>query len=112
MNDDLEMARPKNNGEAASLMQQDDAVNVEAKAAPGGAVIVQVDGKIGAEIVGKILSQLWWSSFWSAAAVIGLIGAMVFMYITINTVNVLQYDLFDLRAKTGNAHENTSAPTE
>jgi hypothetical protein len=89
------------------MMQQDEAVSVDAKAAPGGAVIVQIDGKLGAELVGKVLGQLWWSSFWSAAALIGLAGTLVFLYITINTVNVLQYDLFDLRAKTGQAHENT-----
>lgn len=82
------------------------------RAERGSSVILNVDKGAANAIVNRVLSALWWSSFWSAAALIGLVGAMVFMYITINTVNVLQYDLFDLRAKTGHAHENTPAPQQ
>lgn len=80
------------------------------RAERGSSVLINVDRGTAQALVNRVMSALWWSSFFSAAAVIGLIVTLVFVYITINTVNVLQYDLFDLRAKTGNAHENTPPP--
>jgi hypothetical protein len=81
-------------------MQQDDAVSVHGGVAP---ILVQIDKGTGRQF----LLALWFSAAISGAAVIGLIACCFFVYATINHVAVLQYDLFDLRAKVGEAHENT-----
>jgi hypothetical protein len=63
-------------------------------------------------VVDRVLSALWWSSFFSAAAVVGLIATCFFIYKNIGYTAVLEYDLMDLRAKMGLAHENTPAPPQ
>lgn len=82
------------------------------RAERGSSVVLNVDRGTARAIVDRVLAALWWSSFFSAAAFIGLIAACFFIYATINHVAVLQYDLFDLRAKSGLAHENTPPPEE
>lgn len=99
------MRRDNNNDDDRPL-------DYDVRAERGSSVMINVDRGTASALAQRIMSMLWWSSFWSAAAMIGLIVTLVFVYITINTVNVLQYDLFDLRAKTGHAHENTAPPQE
>lgn len=84
-------------------MQQDEAVHVQGGPAP---VLVQIDRSVGKQFI----SALWLSSVIAGAALVGLIATCFFIYATIGHVAVLQYDLFDLRAKTGFAHENTPPP--
>ena len=61
--------------------------------------------------VGKqLIAALWLSAAIAGAALIGLIATCFFIYATIGHVAVLQYDLFDLRSKMGQAHENTPPP--
>jgi hypothetical protein len=84
-------------------MQQDDAVHVQGGQAP---ILLQIDKGVGKQFI----SAMWWSAAISGAAVIGLIATCFFIYATIGHVAVLQYDLFDLRAKMGLAHENTPEP--
>lgn len=71
-----------------------------------GASIIQVE--LGASK--PLIVLLWLSAFVSAAAVVGLIGAILFIRGNIGYTAVLEYDLMDLRAKMGQAHENTPAP--
>lgn len=85
------------------MMQRDDAVSVQGGPAP---ILVQIDKGVGKQFI----AALWLSSFVAGAALIGLIATCFFIYATIGHVAVLQYDLFDLRAKTGFAHENTPSP--
>lgn len=82
-------------------MQQDNAVHVQG--APNGSVLVQLDKSIGKQF----LVMLWLSSVVTALAVLGLFFAWQGFRYNIAHINVLQYDLMDLRAKTGHAHENT-----
>ena len=86
------------------LMQQDDAVSVQGGQAP---ILVQIDKGLGRQF----LLIIWLSSFFSAVAFVGLIACCFFIYKNIGYTAVLEYDLMDLRAKTGLAHENTPAPT-
>lgn len=86
------------------MMQQDEAVSIQA--APNAPMLVQIDRSIGKQFI----AALWLNAMICGAAVIGLIATCFFIYATIGHVAVLQYDLFDLRAKTGNSHENTPAP--
>jgi hypothetical protein len=67
-----------------------------------GASIVQVEtlGKNG-------IVLLWVNCVITALAIVGLFVAYDAYRHLRNHVNVLQYDLADLRAKTGHAHENT-----
>ena len=58
----------------------------------------------------QFITALWLTAAIAGAALVGLIATCFFIYATIGHVAVLQYDLFDLRAKTGNAHENTPPP--
>ena len=87
------------------LMQQDEAVSVRGGQAP---ILVQIDKGVGKQLI----AVLWLSSFVAGAAFIGLVATCFFIYATIGHVAVLQYDLLDLRAKMGLAHENTPAPEE
>ena len=85
-------------------MQQDDAVH--AQTAPGSSMVLQIDKGVGKQF----LLIIWLSSFISAAAFVALIATCFFIYKNIGYVAVLEYDLMDLRAKVGQAHENTPAP--
>ena len=82
------------------------AINV--RSGSNAPLLVQIDKGVGKQF----LAAFWWSAAISGAAVIGLIACCFFIYATIGHVAVLQYDLMDLRAKTGYAHENTPEPSE
>lgn len=89
-----------------------DAFSVDAKAAPGGAVIVQLDSKLGSEIVGKVLSQLWWSSFWSAIAALGLV-VVAFAYMNAaRDARVTEDEVLRLRVGIQNAGIAVPDPEE
>ena len=53
------------------------------------------------------IAVLWISALVSGLAVAGLIATMLFIRANIGYTAVLEYDLMDLRAKVGEAHENT-----
>ena len=76
---------------------------VRSKTEGGGASIVQVELGLGK----SALAVLWISALISGLAVAGLIGTMLFIRANIGYTAVLEYDLMDLRAKVGEAHENT-----
>lgn len=82
-------------------MQQDDAIH--ASTAPGSSIVLQVDKGLGKQF----LIVLWLSAFLSAAAIVGTVVLFDAFRVTRQHVKILEYDLMDLRAKTGNAHENT-----
>lgn len=85
-------------------MQQDDAISI--RSADHAPILVNLDKGVGKQII----AALWISAVVSGAALVGLVATCFFIYATIGHVAVLQYDLFDLRAKVGQAHENTPAP--
>lgn len=72
----------------------------------GSSVILHVDKSLGRQF----LLITWISAVVTAGALIGLFVAWDGYRHMRQHVNVLQYDLVDLRAKTGHAHENTDAP--
>jgi hypothetical protein len=80
------------------------------RAERGSSVVLNVDRGAAKVVVDRVLSALWWSSFFSAAAFIGLLATCFFIYKNIGYTAVLEYDLMDLRSKMGQAHENTPAP--
>ena len=96
VDDDLEPA-----DDTPGAMTQDSPGTINAKAQ--GASIIQVE--MGASK--HLLLILWLSSFISALAVAGLVATCLFIYKNIGYTAVLEYDLMDLRAKVGEAHENT-----
>lgn len=93
---------PRDYAEAGEITQHSPSVHSHAQ----GASIVQVE--LGASKA--LIVLLWLSAFFSAAAAIGLIAAIMFIRGNIGYTAVLEYDLMDLRAKMGLAHENTPAP--
>lgn len=82
------------------------------RAERGSSVVLNVDRGAAKAVVDRVLAALWWSSFFSAAAFIGLLACCFFIYKNIGYTAVLEYDLMDLRAKMGLAHENTPAPQQ
>lgn len=80
------------------------------RAEHGSSVIFNVDPGTAKALVDRVLSALWWSAFFSATATVGLVAACFFIYKNIGYTAVLEYDLMDLRAKMGQAHENTPPP--
>jgi hypothetical protein len=80
------------------------------RAERGSSVVLNIDRGAARAVVDRVLSALWWSSFFSAAAFIGLLATCFFIYKNIGYTAVLEYDLMDLRSKMGLAHENTPAP--
>ena len=86
------------------VMQQDEAVH--AQTAPGSSLVLHIDKGIGRQF----LLIIWLSAIVTAVAVVGLFVAYDAYRHTRQHVNVLQYDLMDLRSKTGHAHENTEEP--
>ena len=82
------------------------------RAERGSSVVLNIDRGAAKAVVDRVLAALWWSSFFSAAAFIGLLACCFFIYKNIGYTAVLEYDLMDLRAKMGLAHENTPAPQQ
>lgn len=83
------------------MMQRDEAIS--ARTAPGSSLVLQIDKGIGKQF----LLILWISAAVTALALAGLFVAWDGYRHMRQHVNVLQYDLMDLRSKTGHAHENT-----
>lgn len=82
------------------------------RAEHGSSVMINVDRGTARAMVDRVLGALWWSSFFSAAAFIGLLACCFFIYKNIGYTAVLEYDLMDMRAKMGLAHENTPEPRQ
>lgn len=82
------------------------------RAERGSSVMINVDRGTARAVVDRVITALWLSSFFSAAAFIGLLACCFFIYKNIGYTAVLEYDLMDLRAKMGQAHENTPAPPQ
>jgi hypothetical protein len=80
------------------------------RAERGSSVVLNIDRGAARAVVDRVMSALWWSAFFSAAAFIGLLATCFFIYKNIGYTAVLEYDLMDLRSKMGQAHENTPAP--
>ena len=74
----------------------------------GGAQFIQVEHGISKHL----LVAFWISALVSGLAVAALIACAFFIRANIGYTAVLEYDLMDLRAKTGYAHENTPEPEE
>ena len=77
--------------------------SIHAQTAPGSSLVLQIDKSVGKQF----LLILWISATVTALAVLGLFVAFDAYRHTRQHVNVLEYDLMDLRSKTGHAHENT-----
>jgi len=102
---DLELARPTNGVDPVAMTQDSpNAINARAN----GASIVQV--QLGADK--WLMVALWISTLISGIAIAGLIATAMFIRANIGYTAVLEYDLMDLRAKTGYAHENTVEPEQ
>ncbi len=74
----------------------------------GSSVLLQIDKGVGRQF----LLIIWISAIVTAAALVGLVIAWDGYRHMRQHVNVLQYDLMDLRSKTGHAHENVDPPQE
>jgi hypothetical protein len=74
------------------LMQQDEAVHVQSGQAP---ILVQIDKAAGKQFV----LIVWFSSFFSALAVLGLMVLWSAYRDTRAHVNTLQYDLAQVKAQ-------------
>lgn len=82
-------------------MQQDDAIH--AQTAPGSSLVLQIDKGLGKQF----LIVLWLSAFLAAVSTVAVVVLFDSFRVTRQHVKILEYDLMDLRSKTGNAHENT-----
>lgn len=82
-------------------MQQDDAIH--ARTAPGSSLVLQIDKGLGKQF----LIVLWLSAFLAAVSIVSVYVLFDAFRVTRQHVKILEYDLMDLRTKTGNAHENT-----
>jgi hypothetical protein len=84
--------------------------SVHATTAPGGSLILTVDKGLGKQF----FIVLWLSAFIASVSIVGVIvgGLVLFdsFRVTRQHVKVLEYDLMDLRQKTGHAHENEEVP--
>jgi hypothetical protein len=85
----------------APPMQQDEAVNVHS--APHSVVHLSIDKSVGKQF----LIIIWVSAFVAALAVVVMLVLWDAHRVTRQHVKILEYDLMDLRSKTGNSHENT-----
>lgn len=83
------------------MMQRDDAIH--AQTAPGSSLFLQIDKGLGKQF----FIVLWLSAFLAAASIISVVVLFDAFRVTRQHVKILEYDLMDLRTKTGNAHENT-----
>ncbi len=77
--------------------------SVHARTAPNSSLVLQIDKGLGKQV----LIVLWLSAFFASAAIIATIVLFDSFRVTRQHVKILEYDLMDLRSKTGNAHENT-----
>lgn len=66
-------------------------------------ILLQVDKGLGKHF----LIVLWMSAILAAASIIAAFVLFDSFRVTRQHVKILEYDLMDLRTKTGNAHENT-----
>lgn len=85
------MPRPQPRAETFS----EHAHNIDARAAPGGAVLLQIDKGIGKQF----MLMFWLSAVVTALAVLGLFVAWGAYRETRAHVNVLQYDLALVKAQ-------------
>lgn len=83
------------------VLQQDGAVH--AQTAAGSSLVLHIDKGLGKHF----LIILWLSAFLAAGAIVGTIVLFDSFRVTRQHVKILEYDLMDLRSKTGHAHENT-----
>lgn len=85
----------------------DSAVNTEstgsvhATSAPNSVMNLTIDKSIGKQF----MLMVWISAVVTAVAVMGMFVAYDAFRVTRQHVKILEYDLMDLRAKTGHAHE-------
>lgn len=75
--------------------------SIHATTAPSSSMVLQIDKGLGKQF----LIVLWLSSFLAAGAIIATFVLFDAFRVTRQHVKVLEYDLMDLRSKTGNAHE-------
>lgn len=68
----------------------------------GSSVIVSVDKSVGKQF----LIIVWISAVVTALSIVGMWVVYDAFRVTRQHVKVLEYDLMDLRSKTGHAHEN------
>lgn len=66
-------------------------------------ILLQIDKGLGKHF----LIVLWLSAFLAAVSLVGTVVLFDAFRVTRQHVKILEYDLMDLRTKTGNAHENT-----
>lgn len=85
----------------ATLTEHD--ASIHAQAAPNSSLVLMIDKSVGKQF----LIILWLSAVVTALALAGLFLLYDSHRLTRAHVNILEYDLMDLRAKTGHAHENT-----
>jgi len=88
-------------GQDDQLMQQDEAVS--ARATTGSSIVLQIDKSVGKQF----LVIIWISAVVTALSVAAMFIAYDAFRVTRQHVKILEYDLMDLRSKTGHAHENT-----
>ena len=93
---------PRDFAEADEINQHSPSVHSHAR----GASIIQVE--LGASKY--LMVVMWLSALICGLAVAGLVAAVLFIRANIGYTAVLEYDLMDLRAKMGQAHENTPEP--
>lgn len=83
---------------------------IDARVSSGSSLNLHIDKGLGKQF----FIVLWLSAFISALALSAvIIGGLVLFdsfRVTRQHVKILEYDLMDVRAKTGNAHENTESP--
>ena len=77
--------------------------SVHATTAPNSSLVLQIDKSVGKQF----LVIIWLSAVITALSLAGLFVLYDQFRLTRAHVNILEYDLMDLRAKTGHAHENT-----
>jgi len=89
---------------SASTMKQDSPdQSIHATSAPGSFIHLTIDKAIGKQF----LIIIWLSAFVASLAVLVMLVLWDAHRITRQHVKILEYDLMDLRSKTGNSHENT-----
>jgi hypothetical protein len=85
-------------------MQRDEAIS--ASTAPGSSLVLHIDKGLGKQF----FIVLWLSALLAAGSIVAVVVLFDSFRITRQHVKVLEYDLMDLRSKTGHAHENEEAP--
>lgn len=82
---------------------QHEAGSLHAQTAPNSSLVLQIDKGVGRQF----FIVLWLSAFLAAVSVVSVVVLFDSFRVTRQHVKILEYDLMDLRTKTGNAHENT-----